>query len=188
MYDDLVNQPENWPVDGLWSIWHLNSMSEIQILIIWLPRPLSDNNKNWFLSKIVSSDQKWYLYINVQNRKEWLISNGKSTSWAESVTHPRKLMGQKWRCLLRIDFEECNRKGIIEWLYSKIKLSSLRLFKSSGGSLFHTCPTLLIYLLHISISFAIYRITLKESPLITALRFKLVWWILYFQTSGFLQV
>ncbi|RWR98798.1 Histone-lysine N-methyltransferase SETMAR-like protein, partial [Dinothrombium tinctorium] len=72
---------------------HLHSMGKVQKFGAWIPHALSDNNNNQratisagllarhrsthghkkrFLYRIVTGDEKWCLYINMKQRKEWL--------------------------------------------------------------------------------------------------------------------
>ena len=96
---------------------HLHSMGKVQKLGVWVPYVLSENNKNQrvticasllarhrlarqqhrpFLSQIVTGDEKWCLYINIKNRKEWLSPNEQATPRAKGGTHPRKVMLCIW--------------------------------------------------------------------------------------------
>ena len=74
---------------------HLHSMGKVHNCGESVPHALSDNNKNQratistgllarhrsthghkqrFLYRIVTGDEKWWLYINMKQRKEWLSS------------------------------------------------------------------------------------------------------------------
>ena len=73
---------------------HLHSMEFAKKLGVWVPRELSENNKEnclqialphltchqaihghkqCFLYRTVTGDEKWCLYINMKQRKEWLL-------------------------------------------------------------------------------------------------------------------
>ena len=105
---------------------HLQSMGKVQKLGAWVPHVLSENNKNQrstiaasllarhlsthghkqrFLYRIVTGDEKWCLYVNMKQRKEWLSPEKQATPRAKQDLHPRKTMLCVWW-----DWE-----GIIHW-------------------------------------------------------------------------
>lgn len=96
---------------------HLHSMGKVQKLGAWVPHLLSENNKNQrstvaasllarhrsthghkqrFLYRIVTGDEKWCLYINMKQRKEWLNPEQQATPRAKQDLHPRKTMLCVW--------------------------------------------------------------------------------------------
>ena len=96
---------------------HLHSMGKVQKLGAWVPHTLSENNKNQrstiaagllarhrsthghkqrFLYRIVTGDEKWCLYVNMKQRKEWLSPKKQATPRAKKDLHPRKIMLCVW--------------------------------------------------------------------------------------------
>lgn len=96
---------------------HLASMGKVQKLGAWVPHLLSENNKNQrstlaagllarhrathghkqrFLYRIVTGDEKWCLYVNMKQRKEWLSPDKQATPRAKQDLHPRKTMLCIW--------------------------------------------------------------------------------------------
>ena len=80
---------------------------------VWVPHELSENNKEnqlqiapqhlahhqatcghkqCFLYGIVTGDEKWCLYINIKQRKEWVASGDTSKSRVKPDLHPKKIM------------------------------------------------------------------------------------------------
>jgi histone-lysine N-methyltransferase SETMAR len=49
-----------------------------------------------FVSCIVTGDEKWCLYINFKQRKEWLSPDKQATPHAKPDLHPRKTMCIWW--------------------------------------------------------------------------------------------
>ena len=96
---------------------HLHSMGKVQKCGAWVPHALSDNNKNQratisagllarhrsthghkqrFLYRIVTGDEKWCLYINMKQRKEWLSPSKQVTPRVKQDHHPCKMMLCVW--------------------------------------------------------------------------------------------
>lgn len=96
---------------------HLHSMGKVQKFGAWVPHCLSEKNRNQritiaasllarhrsthshkerFLYRIVTGDEKWCLYINMRQRKEWLSPDKKATPRAKQESHPRKIMLCVW--------------------------------------------------------------------------------------------
>ena len=83
---------------------HLKSMGKVQKLGSWVPHVLNENSKNQrvsisasllarhhsarqqhqsFLSRIVTGDEKWCLYVNFKQRREWLSPDKQATPRAK---------------------------------------------------------------------------------------------------------
>lgn len=96
---------------------HMQSMGKVQKFGAWVPHALSEINKNSrvsisasllarhrlardqhqaFLSRIVTGDEKWCLYINFKRRKEWLSPDKQATPRIKQDLHPRKIMLCVW--------------------------------------------------------------------------------------------
>lgn len=96
---------------------HLKSMGKVQKMGAWVPHLLTENNKNQrstisasllarhrsthghkqqFLYRIVTGDEKWCLYVNMKQRKEWRSREEQSTPRAKQDLHPRKTMLCVW--------------------------------------------------------------------------------------------
>ena len=96
---------------------HLHSMGKVQKCGAWVPHALNNNNKNQratisagliarhrsthenkqqFLYAIVTGDEKWCLYINMKQRKEWLSPKKKPTPRVKQDLHPRKTILCVW--------------------------------------------------------------------------------------------
>jgi histone-lysine N-methyltransferase SETMAR len=55
-----------------------------------------------FLSCILTGDEKWCLYVNFKQRKEWLSPDKQATPRAKPDIHPRKTMLCIWWDMERI--------------------------------------------------------------------------------------
>ena len=96
---------------------HLHSMGFAEKLEVWVPHELSENNeenrlqivcqhlvrhratrghKQRFLYRIVTEDEKWCLYINMKQRKEWVAPGDTPKPRVKSDLHPRKTMICVW--------------------------------------------------------------------------------------------
>lgn len=96
---------------------HLKAMGSVQKLGVWVPHELSQYNKDCrvitcasllaryhlarqqhqsFLSRIITGDEKWCLYINFKRRKEWLSPDKQATPRVKQDLHPRKTMLCVW--------------------------------------------------------------------------------------------
>jgi histone-lysine N-methyltransferase SETMAR len=105
---------------------HLQSMGKVQKLGSWVPHELNQNNKNQrvtacasllarhrqaaaehrpFLSLIVTGDEKWCLYVNMKQRKEWVDKEQQANPRVKQDLHPRKTMLCVW----------WGKEGIIYW-------------------------------------------------------------------------
>jgi hypothetical protein len=85
-------------------------MGKVQKLGAWVPHVLTQDNKNQrvaicasllachhlarqhqpFLSCNITGDEKWCLYINFKQRKEWLSPDKQATPCVKPDLHPRK--------------------------------------------------------------------------------------------------
>ena len=84
---------------------------------VWMPHELSENNKEnrlqiasqhlarhratrghkqRFLYQIVTEDEKWCLYINMKQRKEWVAPGDTPKPRVKPDLHPRKTMICVW--------------------------------------------------------------------------------------------
>ena len=84
---------------------------------VWVPHELSENNKEnrlqiasqhlarhratcshkqRFLYRIVTGDEKWCLYINMKQRKEWVAPGDTPKPKVKLDLHPRKIMICVW--------------------------------------------------------------------------------------------
>ena len=93
---------------------------------VWVPHELSENNKEnhlqiasqhlarhqathdhkqHFLYRIVTGDEKWCLYINMKQRKEWVAPGDTLKPRVKPDLHPRKTM----ICVL------WNWEGMVHW-------------------------------------------------------------------------
>jgi histone-lysine N-methyltransferase SETMAR len=103
--------------DHATTVWHLQSMGEVQKLGVWVLHILTQDNKNQcvatcasllschrlarqqhqsLLSCIVTGDKKWCLYVNFKQRKEWLSPEKQGTPHLKPDLHPRKTMLCIW--------------------------------------------------------------------------------------------
>ena len=92
-------------------------MGFVKKLGVWVPHELSENNKQnrlqiasqhltchrairsykqRFLYRIVTGDEKWCLYINMKQRKEWVAPGDMSKLRVKPDLHPRKTMICVW--------------------------------------------------------------------------------------------
>lgn len=90
---------------------HLHSMGKVQKLGAWVPHALSESNKlqrstiaagllarhkatrgykDRFLHRIITGDEKWCVYVNMNHRKQWLSPNKKNTSAIKARTSSTK--------------------------------------------------------------------------------------------------
>lgn len=96
---------------------HLNAMGKVQKYGSWVPHKLSQDNKDQrvnicasllarhrlareqhkpFLSLIVTGDEKWCLYVNIKQRKEWVSRNEQAKPRVKSALHPKRSMLCIW--------------------------------------------------------------------------------------------
>ena len=88
-------------------------MGSVEKLGVWVPHELSQNNKKnrlqiasqhlarhratrghkqRFLYRIVTEDEKWWLYINMKQRKEWVAPGDTPKPRVKPDLHPKKTM------------------------------------------------------------------------------------------------
>ena len=105
---------------------HLHSMGKVQKLGAWVPHVLSEankhcrftiaaghlsrhlsirGNKEQFLYRIVTGDEKWCLYVNMRRRKQWVSPGEQATPLPKQDLHPQKTMLCVW----------WDWKGVIYW-------------------------------------------------------------------------
>lgn len=105
---------------------HLNTMGKVQKWGVWVPHELQDHHKanrmnicasllarhrsaqdrhQSFLSRIVTGDEKWCLYVNFKQRKEWLSPQKQATPRPKPELHPRKTMLCVWWSM----------EGVVHW-------------------------------------------------------------------------
>ena len=96
---------------------HLGSMGKVEKLGAWVPHSLTENNKiqrvaistsffsrhcsaeqqhQSFLSRIVTGDEKWCVYVNFKQRKQWLSPDEAVTPRVKADLHPRKVLLCIW--------------------------------------------------------------------------------------------
>ena len=89
---------------------HLHSMEKVQKLGAWIPYSLTENNKTQcvaistsllshhclaeqrhqlFLSCIITGDEKWCIYVNFKQRKEWLSPKKVTVPHIKADLHPQ---------------------------------------------------------------------------------------------------
>lgn len=111
---------------------HLNAMGKVQKYGSWVPHKLSQENKDQrvnicasllarhrqardqhrpFLSQIITGDEKWCLYINIRQRKEWASRNEQATSRVKPDLHPKKSMLCIWWDMKGIVHHELLRRN-----------------------------------------------------------------------------
>lgn len=92
---------------------HLHSMGKVQKFGAWVPYVLNDNIRNQrstivagllarhrathghnerFLYRIITGDEKWCLYVNMKQRKQWLSPDKQATPRVKQALHPKKKM------------------------------------------------------------------------------------------------
>lgn len=64
--------------------------------LLMIRRRLAEQQYRPLLSQIVTDNEKWCLYVNAKNRKEWFSSNRKATPQSKADTQPRTLMLWIW--------------------------------------------------------------------------------------------
>jgi len=105
---------------------HLNALGFTQKLGAWVPHNLTDKNKenrfliasqhlarhrgtrghkHRFLYRIVTGDEKWCIYVNMKQRKEWVAPERTPKPRVKPAMHPKKTMICVW----------WNWKGIVHW-------------------------------------------------------------------------
>lgn len=96
---------------------HLHKIGKVQKLGSWVPHVLNEHDKHQrvvicnslltrhrsalqqhqsFLSRIITGDEKWCLYINFMHRKQWLNPDQQPKPREKPDIHPRKTMVSVW--------------------------------------------------------------------------------------------
>lgn len=96
---------------------HLHKIGKVQKLGSWVPHVLNEHDKHQrvvisssllsrhrsalqqhqsFLSRIITGDEKWCLYINFKHRKEWLNPDQQPKPREKPDLHPLKTMLSVW--------------------------------------------------------------------------------------------
>ena len=178
---------------------HLHSMGKVQKCGAWVPHVLSDNNKNHqattsagllarhrsthghkqqFLFAIVTGDEKWCLYINMKQRKEWLSSCKQATPRVKQDLHPRKTMlcvWWDWEGIIHFELLERNQTVTAELYVQQMERLKLAIqekrpnqqhvlllhdkrkpFRTMAGKCCHTCHTYQVWQRQISTSFNLF--------------------------------
>ena len=92
--------------------YHLHKLGKVQKLGIWVPHILTENNMHQrltvcsslltrhnqepFLDRIVTGDEKWVLYINLQRKPQWIDKDQKPKLTPKLSIHPKKVMLCVW--------------------------------------------------------------------------------------------
>lgn len=80
---------------GSWVPHDLNDAKKNQRLTICTSL-LSRNTKEPFLERIVTGDEKWVLYNNIQRKRQWLSRKEKPLPVPKDGLHPKKIMLCLW--------------------------------------------------------------------------------------------
>ena len=91
---------------------HLKSIGKVSRAGIWVPHELSPVNllqrasicaslssrqqTEPFLKRIVTGDEKWVLYVNVERKRQWLDRGQKPLPTAKPGLHPKKVLLYVW--------------------------------------------------------------------------------------------
>jgi histone-lysine N-methyltransferase SETMAR len=100
---------------------HLHAIGKINKHGVWVPHEMSAQCKSQrsaicasllsrhdtepFLERIVTGDEKWVLYVNQENKNQWLSPGQKPVPAPKSDLHPEKVLLSIWR----------NSTGIVYW-------------------------------------------------------------------------
>jgi len=91
---------------------HLHEIGKVSRAGIWVPHQLSPENLlqrvsictslltreevDPFMKRIVTGDEKWVLYINVERKNQWLSPGQKATPTPKPGLHPKKVLLCVW--------------------------------------------------------------------------------------------
>lgn len=91
---------------------HLHKIGKVNKLGKWVPHELTSDQKlarvticnsllrknetEPFLDKLITGDEKWVLYVNVQRKGQWLSKGQKPQSTAKPGLHPQKVLLCIW--------------------------------------------------------------------------------------------
>ena len=86
----------------------MKAIGKVQKLGKWVPHDLSENNlmqrleictvsssrqnREPFLDRIVTGDEKWVLHVNMKRRKQWVDKDKAPDPTPKAGLHPRKIM------------------------------------------------------------------------------------------------
>jgi len=100
---------------------HLQQLGKILKHGVWVPHKLSDhqkvqrstiaaylrgwNNREPFLDRIVTGDEKWVLYVNIRRKDQWLSRGETPVPTPRAGIHPMKIMLSIW----------WDMKGVVHW-------------------------------------------------------------------------
>lgn len=106
---------------------HLHQLGYVSRLNVWVPHVLTEANliarisicellkkrleNESFLSRIVTGDEKWVLYENVQRKRSWQHSRELPNTTAKAGLHPKKVMLSIWWDYKGVIFYELLRQG-----------------------------------------------------------------------------
>ena len=80
---------------GIWVPHQLSAENLLQRVTICTS--LSSRNKREpFLKRIVTGDEKWVLYVNVERKRQWLDKDQKALPTAKPGLHPKKVLLCVW--------------------------------------------------------------------------------------------
>ncbi|XP_015438720.1 PREDICTED: histone-lysine N-methyltransferase SETMAR-like [Dufourea novaeangliae] len=99
-------------VDRSTAFRHLKKIGYTQKLDVWVPHLLTEANKlnrvsaavsllgrlnnEPFLDRLMTGDEKWVLYDNVQRKRTWKVANERAELIAKPNLHPAKVMLSVW--------------------------------------------------------------------------------------------
>ena len=91
---------------------HLHDMGKVSKCGIWVPHKLTENQLlqrvtictsllariavDPFLNRIITGDEKWVLYVNVERKKQWLELGQKPVPTPKPGLHPKKVLLCVW--------------------------------------------------------------------------------------------
>jgi histone-lysine N-methyltransferase SETMAR len=101
---------------------HLQQIGKVNRQGVWVPHELSEENRSQrtticnslitrqerepFLHRIVTGDEKWVLYVNAKRTNQWLFPGQTPVPTAKPGLHPQKvLLCVWWDCIGVIHFE-----------------------------------------------------------------------------------
>lgn len=100
---------------------HLEEIGKVHKHGVWVPHKLSEknkiqrstissslllrNNREPFLDRIITGDEKWVLYVNIRKRKQWLNRGQTPLPTPKDGIHPKKIMLCIW----------WDMRGVVHW-------------------------------------------------------------------------
>lgn len=79
-----------------WVPHNLSQQNKLNRVVI-CQQLLEQHNTNPFLDRLVTQDEKWILYINVQCKREWSLKGHNPSTSAKAGLHPKKVLFCLWR-------------------------------------------------------------------------------------------